>query len=336
MKSGTSRRKFIAITAAAAGVGLLPFGATRRSAAGHLAEWRGLSLGTIATIRIHHPDRLAGERLLARVVSEGQRLEAIFSLYRPDTVLCELNRRGVLVAPPAELADLLVHCDRFWHLTGGLFDPTVQPLWQCYAEHFSTAGASAEGPASHKLDEALRLVGWQNVRFGSDLVVFERRGMALTLNGVAQGYITDRVVDMLREAGIESCLVDMGEIRTRGVHPEGRLWQIALQGPAGTALLPSSIDTTNKAVATSGADGFRFDDDGQCNHLFNPATGRCADPARSLTVVAPTAVAADALSTAFALMDQKAIAAVLARAAETQVYATTIQGTRELTAERGA
>jgi len=336
MKSGISRRKFIAITAAAAGVGLVPFGAPRRTVAGHLAEWRGLSLGAVATIRIHHPDRLAGERLLARVVSESQRLEAIFSLYKPDTVLCELNRRGVLVAPPAELADLLVLCDRFWHLTGRVFDPTVQPLWRCYAEHFSTAGASAEGPAPRKLDEALRLVGWQNVRFGSDLVVFERRGMALTLNGVAQGYITDRIVDMLREAGIESCLVDMGEIRTRGVHPDGRPWQIALQGPAGEALLPSSIDTINKAVATSGADGFQFDEDGRCNHLFNPATGCCADPARSLTVVAPTAVAADALSTAFALMDEKAIAVVLARAAETQVYVTTIHGTRELTVERGA
>jgi thiamine biosynthesis lipoprotein len=185
------------------------------------------------------------------------------------------------------------------------------------------------------LGEALRLVGWQNVRFGSDLVVFGRRGMALTLNGVAQGYITDRVVDMLREGGIESCLVDMGEIRTRGVHPNGLPWQIALQGQTGEVLLPSSIDTANKAVATSGAGGFQFDEDGRCNHLFNPATGHCADPARSLTVVAPTAVAADALSTAFSLMDETTITAMLARAAETKVYATTIDGTRELTVERG-
>ena len=54
--------------------------------------------------------------------------------------------------------------------------------------------------------------------------------MALTLNGVAQGYITDRVVDLLRGAGIDSCLVDMGEIRTLGLHPDGRPWQVALQG----------------------------------------------------------------------------------------------------------
>ena len=217
-------------------------------------------------------------------------------------------------------------------MTGGVFDPTVQPLWQCYAEHFSTRGNGAEGPAPGDIEKALRLVGWPKVRFDRDRIVFERRGMALTLNGVAQGYITDRVVDLLREAGIDSCLVDMGEIRTLGFHPDGSPWQVALRGPAGDALQYPAIDTVNKAVATSGADGFQFNKDGRCNHLFNPATGRCADPARSLTVVTDTASAADALSTAFALMDQKDISNVLARSANTQVYATTVQGTREITA----
>ncbi len=322
MTSGISRRKFVAISGAAAGVGLVPFGAQNRSVTAHLSEWRGLSLGSVATIRIHHSDPAAGEGLLARVVSEARRLETIFSLYRPDSVLCELNRRGVLAAPPAELADLLNHCDRYWHLTDGVFDPTVQPLWQCYAEHFSTEGASADGPTPGKLDEALRLVGWQNMRFGRDRVVFERRGMALTLNGVAQGYITDRVVALLREAGIDSCLVDMGEIRTLGVHPDGRPWHVALRGSADEGPPHRSIDLVNKAVATSGADGFKFDAAGRCNHLFNPATGLCADPERSITVVAASAAAADALSTAFSLMDQGALRRALARTHETQVYVT--------------
>ena len=218
MKSGFSRRKFIAISAAAGSAALLPF--PKRASAANLAEWRGLSLGAVATIRIHHPDRPTADRLLKRVVSEAQRLEAIFSLYRPDSALCELNRRGVLVAPPAELPDLLRLCDHFRRVTDGVFDPTVQPLWQCYAEHFSAENASAAGPGPRQLDDALRLVGWPKILFSRDRVVFERRGMGLTLNGVAQGYITDRVVDLLREAGIGSCLVDMGEIRTLGLHPE--------------------------------------------------------------------------------------------------------------------
>jgi thiamine biosynthesis lipoprotein len=216
-----------------------------------------------------------------------------------------------------------------------VFDPTVQPLWQCYAEHFATEGASADGPAPGKLEEALRLVGWQNVRFGRDRVVFERRGMALTLNGVAQGYITDRVVDLLREAGVDSCLVDMGEIRTLGVHPDGRPWHVALRGPAAEAPPHGTIDLVNKAIATSGADGFKFDEAGRCNHLFNPATGLCADPERSITVVTTSAAAADALSTAFSLMDQGALRRALARTHETQVYLTSAGKIKENTIERG-
>ena len=334
MRSVIGRRRFLTISAAAAGVALVPLGASQRTRDAQLVEWTGLSLGGLVAIRLHHPDRRAGEALLRRVVTEARRLETIFSLYERDTALCELNRRGVLVAPPTELVELLGLCDRFWRLTGGVFDPTVQPLWLCYAEHFSTKSASADGPTREKLEEALRLVGWQNVRFGRDRVAFERRGIALTLNGVAQGYITDRVVELLREAGIDNCLVDMGEIRTLGVLPYGRPWHVALRGPADEASPHGSIDLVNKAVATSGADGFKFDEAGRCNHLFNPTTGLCADPERSITVVAASAAAADALSTAFSLMDQRALRGVLAGTDETQVYVTSAGKMHQITTER--
>lgn len=322
MASALSRRKFIAISAAAGGAGLVPLGTPARTADAHLVEWTGLSLGSVATIRLHHPDRATGERLVRRAVEEARRLEAIFSLYRADSALSELNRRGALAAPPAELVDLLRLCERMWQETHGVFDPTVQPLWKCYADHFATAHAEAAGPEPRKLASALRRVGWPKVRANRDRIVLDERGMALTLNGIAPGFITDRVVDLLRHAGIDSSLVDMGEIRTLGRRPDGRPWQVALRGRSGEAPLPVP-DTMNKAVATSGADGFQFDAEGRCNHLFNPANGRCADPARSLTVVAPTAAAADALSTAFALMDEKATARILSRAADTQVYVAT-------------
>jgi thiamine biosynthesis lipoprotein len=161
------------------------------------------------------------------------------------------------------------------------------------------------------------LVGWSKVSFDRDRITFARRGMGLTLNGIAQGYITDRVVDLLRQEGIASSMVDMGEIRTLGQRPDGRAWQAAVD-----VVTPQhpTLDLVDKAVATTGADGFRFDADGRCNHLFNPATGHCAGPAINLTVVAPTAAVADALSTGFALMDHEAARRVLARAPDTQLY----------------
>lgn len=307
-----SRRKLIVLSAAAGGAGLLPLGIAAHAASAPLVEWTGVMLGAVSTLRLSHPDRRAGERLLRRAVAEARRLESIFSLYRDDTALAELNRRGALAAPPAELVDLLHACDRLWHDTGGLFDPTVQPLWRCYADHFATAGADPAGPPPAALAEAVGRVGWPAVQVSRDRIAFARRGMALTLNGIAQGYITDRVVDLLRAEGIDSSLVDMGEIRALGRRPDGRPWQAALEDAAGepTARTLALVD---KAVATSAASGFRFTPDGRCNHLFDPRTGGCAAPARALTVVADEAAAADALATAATLMDAAGIAALLAR-----------------------
>lgn len=319
MKRKIGRRKFLAISAAAAGLAVVPFGAPRKAAAERLAEWRGISLGSVATIRIHHPDKAAAEGLIRQVVAESRRLEQIFSLYREDSTLCELNRSGMLAAPPTELSDLLVACDRFWRLTGGAFDPTVQPLWRCYADHFAAVRDASQGPSVAKLEDAVKLVGWGNVRFDRNKVVLARRGMGLTLNGIAQGYITDRVVERLRASGIESCLVDMGEIRALGVRPDGRPWQIGVEDSQGKVSEPDIL-TVNKAFATSNAHGFQFDEQGHCNHLFNPTTGGCADPSRSVSVVADTATAADGLSTAFALISDQTIGSILTQTERVEVY----------------
>jgi thiamine biosynthesis lipoprotein len=330
MPNRIGRRRFLAISAAAAGLGLVPVGAPRESASADLIEWHGTSLGAIATIRVHHTDRIAAQRLLRQVVGEALRLETVFSLYRPDSSLCELNRRGVLIAPPAELSDLLTLCERFWRLTDGMFDPTVQALWRCYADHFALAPKITEAPSKSERKEALKLVGWEKVRFDRDRVAFDRRGMGLTLNGIAQGYITDHVVELLRAAGIESCLVDMGEIRALG--QSGEPWRVALENPSGEVEEDRSISIVNKAVASSCAAGFRFDDLGRSNHLFDPSTGTCASPTRTLTVVTPAAVTADALSTAFALMDEERIKSVLSRSEGTEAYITTESGTRVIAA----
>src|SRR5262245_30865353 len=334
MTNRIDRRRFLTISAAAAGLGLVPVGAPPESASADLIEWHGASLGAVATIRIHHADKIAAKRLIRQVVGETRRLEAVFSLYQPDSNLCELNRRGVLIAPPAELSDLLTLCQRFWGLTDGMFDPTVQVLWQCYADHFALAPRAIEGPPEGKRREALELVGWEKVRFDRDRVVFDRRGMGLTLNGIAQGYITDRVVELLRAADIESCLVDMGEIRVLG-QPGGRPWRVALENPAGEVEENRTISIVDKAVASSCAAGFRFDDLGQSNHLFDPSTGSCASPTRTLTVVTAAAATAVALSTAFALMDDKRIKSVLARFSGAEVYITTQTGTRVIATASG-
>lgn len=322
------RRKFIAISAAAAGLSALPFGTRNRASSAHLVEWRGTFLGAVATLRVYHTDKSRADELVRRVAAEARRLEAIFSLYQEDSVLSELNRHGALANPPSELSEVLFACNHYWEVTGGMFDPTVQALWRCYAESFSTRG---DAPTAGERDAALRLTGWQQVRFDRDRVVLGCSGMGLTLNGIAQGYVTDCVVADLRSSGIESCLVDMGELRTLGRKPDGEQWSVAIEDASGKTSV--SLPVLNQAVATSGAYGFCFDSQGQCNHLFHPRTGLCAGPSKTITVVSDSATAADALSTAFTVMEEGAVSAALALSPGTRAYSIESGTMREITAQ---
>lgn len=321
MAAPLNRRRFIGISAASAGLALLPFGRSGMAEA-HPVTWNGQALGARATLVIHHHDRLAAEKLVERAMAEVARLERIFSLYREDTALAELNRVGALAAPPAELVELLEISQQVWAATGGAFDPTVQPLWMLYARHFSAAGADPAGPSDEQHREVLGRVGFDKVKFSRDRVSLSRPGMALTFNGIAQGYITDRVVDLLREGGIASSLVDMGEIRTLGAKADKTPWTVAVDNAPMGDDLSATLEVVDKAVATSSVEGFRFDAAGRFNHLIDPRSGAAAGQWRSMTVVAPDATTADALSTAFSLMDADAIGGVVRARSGTEVLAT--------------
>jgi len=320
MAVSLNRRRFIGITAAAAGLSLPPLGRIGMAET-QPVTWSGQALGARATLVIHHHDRAAAGRLAERVVVEVARLERIFSLYREDSALVELNRVGALAAPPVELVRLLEISRQFWTLTEGAFDPTVQPMWMLHARHFSTVDADPAGPSSDSRREVLGRVGLDKVKFSRDRVAFSRPGMALTFNGIAQGYITDRIVDLLREGGIASSLVDMGEARAIGTRPDNSAWKVGVSAsPLMESDLSETLDIVDKAVATSSVLGFRFDEAGRFNHLLDPRSGAAARRWEAVTVVAPEAATADALSTAFNLMEPGAIASIARAQTGLQVH----------------
>ena len=304
-----SRRRFVGISAAATGLALIPVGGIARADSG-VVSWRGQAMGAVASLQIHHHDRSVARRLIERAVAETQRLERVFSLYRDDSALVSLNRHGVLVAPPQDLVDLLGECHRYFDLTGGAFDPTVQALWTLHRRHFSKADAAAEGPSQLALDEARGNIGFDRVSIGRDRIAFPR-GMSLTLNGIAQGYVTDRIVDLLRSEGIDRSIVDMGESRAIGPKPDGSAWRVGIVDPRQPSRVADQLEMINQAAATSGGYGFRFDAAGAFNHLFDPVTGQSPKRYLSVTTVMETATAADALSTAFSLMSEEAIGTAL-------------------------
>lgn len=270
-----NRRRFLTLTAA--------FACTPRLA--HAATWRGVALGAEVSVTLSGP-RGHTDSVLAGIPAELDRIERLFSLYRPDSDLCVLNRTGQLRPGPAFRA-LLDLVDRAHRLTDGLFDPTIQPLWSALAQ-----GGDA--------DAARQGVGWHRLRRDGDGTLRLGPHQALTLNGIAQGFATDRIRRQLQAAGFDRALVDIGE-------------QAAIGGPFRLGLIDpdhgmvGTRTLTDLCIATSSPGALRL---GAAAHILAP-DGR---PPLWSTVSIETrtdrfeaATLADALSTAAVFMPLNAL-----------------------------
>lgn len=295
------RRRFLTIAGGVACAAAMP---ARHAAA--LTQWRGVALGAAAAITLDHPQ---ADRLIQQALAEIERLEGVFSLYRAESSLSRLNAAGRLEAPPFELLECLSLAGRVHATTGGAFDPTIQPLWSLYAEHAAQGGAGL--PPAEARAAVLARIGWDRVRIAAGEIVLPEGG-ALSLNGIAQGYVADRVAAMLRGEGIEDVLVDTGEMRALGGDPRGGPWDVALRD--GGDLLHGRVALADAALATSAPRGTVLDAAGRIGHILSPVTGLPADDRwRLVSVTAPDAALADALSTAFVLMSPSEIEAALAQ-----------------------
>lgn len=297
----TTRRRFLAISAAAA---TFP----RIGSAAPVYTWQGVALGAHASLRLAHPDAKA---ISERVAAEISRLEDIFSLYRPESSLMQLNRNGKLQTPPFELLECLSLAGSVHRASRGAFDPTIQPLWACYAE----ASAQGTAPTVDALKTAQKRIGWERIKFHSSRIEIEK-DMSLTLNGIAQGYIADRVANMLSGEGLTNILIDTGEFRALGTHPDGHAWPVRLAAGGGVPLV-------DRALATSAPLGTTFDENAELGHILDPRNGLpVRNIWREITISAKSAALADALSTTACLFETRAdIDACLAAFKEVKIEA---------------
>ena len=286
----TTRRRVLTILAGAAA---LPFLGAKVQA--NVVRWQGTALGARAQIVLDHPK---ADQLISMAVSEIIRLEGIFSLYRNDSQLSRLNRDGALVDPAFEMIELFSICTGLHIRTKGAFDPTVQTLWALYAKEISASST----PTAQQISEALAVTGWEHVSYSASKVSFDRSGVMLTLNGIAQGYIADKISALFRREGVENVLINTGEISAVGHAPDGNAWQIKRAGSDG-----SEIALRNMSVATSSPLGTTFDDAGSIGHILDPRSGYPNGKWSKISVVSHKAALADGLSTAFCLMSKAAI-----------------------------
>lgn len=282
-----NRRRFLAISAAA--IGLAAPAAARTVQA---PAWTGVALGARAAIWLDHPDAPAIAR---RAAAEITRLEGVFSLYRPDSALSQLNAMASLAAPPPDLLECLTLADAVHRASGGAFDPTVQPLWTLWADR----AARGSRPTPQELTQTRAHGGWDAVQRDAGEIRLAP-GMGLTLNGIAQGFIADRVAALLTAEGLTDILIDTGEHRALGQMPGGGDWPVTLAAGGAVAL-------RDRALATSAPLGTVFDAAGRFGHILDPRTGEPA-PAQwaAVSLTASSAALADALSTAACLLPDRA------------------------------
>lgn len=281
-----TRRNFI-VTALAAGAtgGLASLMANGPARPGFV--WRGSALGGEARISLYGADQGQATAVLDEAAREIARLENILSLYRETSELSRLNNAGQLAQPSRDLFDVLSASLRWRETTGGAFDPTIQPLWRALAEGRDTKALVSQSAAS--------------IEIRSDQITLAQSS-ALTLNGIAQGRIADRVTAVLVAGGFTDVVIDAGELRLPG--RERR----AVGIPAAKA----AVSVAEVAIATSEPGSLVFDEATWRHHLIDPRTGESPRHWQSISVFAPTAETADALSTAFAVMPLGAVADLVA------------------------
>ncbi len=256
-------------------------------------------MGTLVEIAVVHRDEARAYTALRDAFSEMERIEGVMSAHREDSELSRLNREGYPgpVAVSLELFEIVRKGIQWSRKTQGAFDVSVGPLlklWPLYR-------AEKILPTGDAVAEALQAVGWEKVLLdsGGQTIRFRVPGMALDLGGIAKGYVIDRAVEELREAGIRSALVNAGgDLYAMGRKPDGAAWRVGVQHPRRRGELIAVLEAHEVAVVTSGDYERYFLKDGRrYSHIVDPRTGFTARGTASVTVVGPNATDADALAT---------------------------------------
>jgi len=293
-----TRRRALRIVAAVAGLPVMIAGVRATAAKPQLHSWQGEVLGTPAELNLWHTDAAFAQRTILKARREIDRFERIFSLYRPDSEISRLNAAGKLNRPSRDLRELVEESRRLSELSGGAFDITVQPLWRLYEAHFWSHTEIQPDILARARDVAHGLVDFHQIDSGSGSIGFARAGMAITLNSIAQGYITDAIADMLRNEGFENAVVDLGEFRTLGRQPDGRPWRIGIRDGRNVGGIERTVELEDMALAVSGGYGTTFDASGRFHHIFDPKTGASANSLTDVAVIGPSATTANGLATA--------------------------------------
>lgn len=230
------------------------------------------------------------------------RLEDQMTVYRPHSELSQINAHAAAgpVAVETQLFDLLRRSEELCAATGGGFDPTSGPLVALWRQ----AKSAGRLPTVEEIVDARERVGFQHVTFDVEqrTVRYARPGVELNLGSIGKGYALDRAAEVLDAQHVEHWLLHGGHssILAQGGHAGWEGWPVGIRNPLFPERRLATLLLKNRGLSTSGSGIQYFRHGGKrYGHILDPRTGWPVEGMLSVTVLAPTAAEADALSTAF-------------------------------------
>jgi thiamine biosynthesis lipoprotein len=264
------------------------------------------SMGTTAALAVVAEDSLVAQGHAQRAFELLASTERLLSNWTTTSEVARWNRE--LTSGPTRVSSaarpVLTTALRIAEASDGAFDPTVEPLVRLWG---FLGGLPAVPPAA-LLDEARARIGHEALSLEGDRLRAEAPGRTIDLGGIAKGHAVDLVITALHDLGVENALMDLsGNLRGIGT-PTGRAsWTVGIRDPQTEDAWFARLTLEEDAVATSGNYEQFFAEDGRLyGHVLDPRTGWPVEGLDSVTVLAPTAIEADAWATALLVLGPEA------------------------------
>jgi thiamine biosynthesis lipoprotein len=257
-------------------------------------------MGTVAEIAVAAADRQIADRAMAFGFQALHAVDQRMSIYQPASELSRLNRlaANTWVHTDADILTVTAEALHMSRQSDGALDVTILPLMRLWGF------VQREGriPTIAELQVTLPLVDYRHLHLDASrrAIRFAREGVQLDFGGIAKGFAIDQAVAVLLEQGVNHALVNAGgHLFALGTTTTETAWVVDIQHPHVANRSLATIRVHNQSVATSGNYENYFEQHGRrYGHLINPRTGYPVEEVASVTVLAKTAMQADAVSTA--------------------------------------
>jgi thiamine biosynthesis lipoprotein len=254
-------------------------------------------MDTTVTIHIKDNNKTHAKKVIDEAFSEIKSVDKMMSSYKNDSQLSKLNNNGFVKNASSDFLHVIKKSKHYYNVSNGAFDITVKPIIDLWEKKFAPGGPQ-KPPSEKEINKTLKLVNNSNITIENNNI-FIKKDMGIVLGGVAKGFAVDETIKSLKNSGIENGFVNAGgDGRYIGYKNDNTPWKVGLRNPNKTGDAITVMNINNMAVATSGNYERYYNKSASVTHISDPRTGYPSRKIISSTVIAETAMDADAYSTA--------------------------------------